>query len=234
MKLDERGKQCPMPVIEAKKALESCPAGEIVEVIVDNEIAVQNLRKMADHKGLKSTWEKVNDREFVVGIEAGGQADGGSAAAGGSGQADGGSAAAGQGASASSGEDWEKELLSCAVDQGKPAPAGPAVVVLSSDQMGHGDEALGKLLMKGFVYALAQLEEPPHTVLLYNGGARLSCEGSESLEDLKELKERGTEIFTCGTCLNHYGLGDKLQVGEVTNMYEITQRLMEAGKIVKP
>ena len=68
MKLDERGKQCPMPVIEAKRALETCKAGEIVEVIVDNEIAVQNLRKMADHKGLKSTWKKVNDREFVVGM----------------------------------------------------------------------------------------------------------------------------------------------------------------------
>ena len=71
-------------------------------------------------------------------------------------------------------------------------------------------------------------------MLLYNGGARLSCEGSASLEDLKELKERGTEILTCGTCLNHYGLTEKLAVGEVTNMYEITQRLMEAGKIVKP
>ena len=48
------------------------------------------------------------------------------------------------------------------------------------------------------------------------------------------MKERGTEILTCGTCLNHYGLTEKLAVGEVTNMYEITQRLMEAGKIVKP
>ena len=201
MKLDERGKQCPMPVIEAKRALETCKAGEIVEVIVDNEIAVQNLRKMADHKGLKSTWKKVNDREFVVGIEADGPNKVGEA----------------------SSEEPEKAAVS-----------GPTIAVLSSDQMGQGDEELGKLLMKGFVYALAQLEEPPKTVLLYNGGARLSCEGSASLEDLKELKERGTEILTCGTCLNHYGLTEKLAVGEVTNMYEITQRLMEAGKIVKP
>ena len=42
------------------------------------------------------------------------------------------------------------------------------------------------------------------------------------------------EILTCGTCLNHYGLTEQLRVGEVTNMYEITQRLMTAGKIVKP
>ena len=51
MRLDERGKQCPLPVIEAKKALESSAPGEKVEVVVDNEIAVQNLTKMADHKG---------------------------------------------------------------------------------------------------------------------------------------------------------------------------------------
>ena len=214
MRLDERGKQCPMPVIEAKKALEKCPAGEIVEVIVDNEIAVQNLRKMADHKGLKSTWEKVNDREYVVGIEAAGPA----------------------GEAGAPEEKEEKpEYLSCAIPpQPKEPPAGPVIAVLSSDQMGQGDEALGRLLMKGFVYALAQLEEPPKTVLLYNGGAKLSCEGSASLEDLKELKERGVEILTCGTCLNHYGLTEQLRVGEVTNMYEITQRLMTAGKIVKP
>ena len=214
MRLDERGKQCPMPVIEAKKALEKCPAGEIVEVIVDNEIAVQNLRKMADHKGLKSTWEKVNDREYVVGIEgAGPEGEAG----------------------APEEKEEEPEYLSCAIPpQPKESPAGPVIAVLSSDQMGQGDEALGRLLMKGFVYALAQLEEPPKTVLLYNGGAKLSCEGSASLEDLKELKERGVEILTCGTCLNHYGLTEQLRVGEVTNMYEITQRLMTAGKIVKP
>ena len=66
MKLDERGKQCPLPVIDTKKALDSSSDGEIVEVLVDNEIAVQNLRKMADHKGLVSSYEKIGDREFLV------------------------------------------------------------------------------------------------------------------------------------------------------------------------
>ena len=61
-------------------------------------------------------------------------------------------------------------------------------------------------------------------MLFYNGGAKLTCEGSESLEDLKELKSRGVKIFTCGTCLNYYELSDKLAVGEVTNMYDIAER----------
>ena len=66
MRLDERGKQCPLPVIEAKKALESSAPGEKVEVVVDNEIAVQNLTKMADHKGLKAKSEKKSDQEYTV------------------------------------------------------------------------------------------------------------------------------------------------------------------------
>ena len=68
MRLDERGKQCPLPVIEAKKALEASAPGEKVEVVVDNEIAVQNLSKMA---GLAVCSEKTGEREFLVTITAG-------------------------------------------------------------------------------------------------------------------------------------------------------------------
>ena len=68
IRLDERGKQCPLPVIEAKRALEAAAPGEAVEVVVDNEIAVQNLTKMADHKGFAVCSEKTGEREFLVTI----------------------------------------------------------------------------------------------------------------------------------------------------------------------
>lgn len=71
MKLDERGKQCPKPVIDTKKALESCNPGETVEVLVDNEIAVQNLSKMAASKGLSAVSKKISDNEFSVKIPVG-------------------------------------------------------------------------------------------------------------------------------------------------------------------
>ena len=71
-------------------------------------------------------------------------------------------------------------------------------------------------------------------MLFYNGGAKLTCEGSEALEDLKELKSRGVKIFTCGTCLNYYELSDKLAVGEVTNMYDIAEKMAGASLIVSP
>ena len=71
IRLDERGKQCPLPVIEAKRALEAAAPGEAVEVVVDNEIAVQNLKKLADHKGLSFASEKKSSREYVAVITAG-------------------------------------------------------------------------------------------------------------------------------------------------------------------
>ena len=103
------------------------------------------------------------------------------------------------------------------------------IVVLSSDKMGEGDEELGKVLIKGFIYAITELDRYPKAVLLYNSGVKLSCEGSDSIEDLKILEENGVEILSCGTCLNFYNLQDNLQVGKVTNMYSIVEELSEAN-----
>lgn len=217
MRLDERGKQCPLPVIDTKKALERCHAGEVVEVVVDNEIAVQNLRKMADHKGLKSSYEKAGDREFQVRITAG---------AAGPEKTDG----AESGTGSDAGDTRDARDTVCQPDCRRKG----MVVVLSSNLMGQGDGTLGKLLMKGFVYALTEQDSLPETVLLYNSGAYLSCEGSDNVEDLKNLEAQGVEILTCGTCLNHYGLADKLKVGSVTNMYEIVERMTGARLLVRP
>ena len=108
------------------------------------------------------------------------------------------------------------------------------VVVVSADHMGEGDEALGKVLLKGFLFALTQQETLPKTILFYNSGAFVTCDGSASLEDLKKLEEQGVEILTCGTCLNHYGLTEKLQVGSVTNMYVIVEKQMLSTRIIRP
>lgn len=123
-----------------------------------------------------------------------------------------------------------KEEVQCIPDSRRRG----SVVVISSDRMGEGNDELGHVLMKGFIYALTQLDELPETILLYNGGAKLSTEGSGSLEDLKLLEAEGTEVLTCGTCLNYYGLSEKLQVGAVTNMYDIAEKMTGASVIIKP
>ena len=206
--LDERGKACPLPVVETKKALEAAASGETARVLVDNEIAVQNLRKLADHKGWSFCWEKRGGGDFQAWITR----------------------EAGESLSEEKQRETEEpECPDCRTEGIRPG----LTAVISSEAMGQGDDRLGKILMKSFLFALTQQDILPETVLLYNGGAFLSCEGSESLEDLKKLEELGVEILTCGTCLDYYGIKDKLAVGTVSNMYTIVEKLNNADKIIK-
>lgn len=198
------GDACPIPVVKTKNAIKGLIGGGTVCVLVDNEIAVQNLTKMANQKGYGVKSEKLEENKFQVILTVG-------------------EAAAEETAEAVQ----EQEL--CIPDARKNK-----VVVISSDKMGNGDDVLGALLMKGFIFALTQLDELPKTILLYNGGAKLTCEGSAALEDFISLEAQGVEILTCGTCLNHYGIQEKLKVGSVTNMYVIAEKMMQAGSIIRP
>ncbi|MFV0362282.1 MAG: sulfurtransferase-like selenium metabolism protein YedF [Suipraeoptans sp.] len=108
------------------------------------------------------------------------------------------------------------------------------IVVINSNIMGRGNDELGGVLIKGFIYAVSQLDVLPSQMIFYNGGATLTCEGSDSLEDLQYMESKGVEIKTCGTCLDYYKLKEKLQVGQITNMYSIVEAMDNAGKIIMP
>ena len=114
------------------------------------------------------------------------------------------------------------------------AGMGPRVVAVPSQVMGHGDDELGDVLIKAFTFALTQQDDLPDTVLFYNGGVKLTCEGSPVLDDLRKLADAGVEILSCGTCLKHYGIEEQLAVGEVTNMYVIVEKQLQAGIVVRP
>ena len=88
--------------------------------------------------------------------------------------------------------------------------------------------------MKSFIFAVTQMDALPDKMVFYNGGAKLTIEGSECLDDLKTLEEQGVEIMTCGTCLDYYGIKDKLAVGSVTNMYSIVETLQGAMSVIRP
>lgn len=211
--IDARGKQCPLPVIETKKALKEMTEG-MVEVLVDNEIAVQNLTKMAKQMKLNCSSEKVAVDHYIVHIEV--------------------LRSIGEMIQSQSSDHPVQTTASTIEQSHLETIEENTIVVLSTNCMGEGDEALGKVLMKGFIYALTELDKLPKKILLYNAGAKLSIEGSDSLEDLKLLESKGVEILTCGTCLNFYGISDQLAVGSVTNMYAIAESMMEAIKIIKP
>ena len=198
------GDACPIPVVKTLKALKALTGPDVIETLVDNETAVQNLIRMADKKGCKVSAEKLSDQEFKVTIEVG---------------------------EAALAAPVDTENVVCELPRsGKKN----TVVVISSKAMGHGGDELGTALMKGFIYALSQQETLPDTILFYNGGANIPVEGSVSLEDLKAMEAQGVEILTCGTCLNFYGLTEKLAVGQVTNMYTIVEKMTGADLIVKP
>lgn len=206
IKVDAMGDQCPIPVIKTKKALKEITETTLVEAHVDNEIAVQNLSKMAKQKNLEYKCEKLEEQHYIIKINA-----------------------EAEGVSIQQKAPAENDKEICYPDR-----KSNTVVVLSSNQMGNGSEELGQILMKGFIFALTELDELPSTVLLYNSGVKLSTEGSNSIEDLKTLQAQGVEILSCGTCLNYYDLTEKLQVGDVTNMYFILEKMAQADKIIRP
>ncbi len=207
IKVNAIGDACPIPVVKTKDAIKKMNGTGTVEVFVDNQIAVQNLTKMANQKGFVVQSEKVADKEYKVTMFIGEKNDG------------------------------ENECVSVDEDSVSCIPNvvnREGIVVIDKDCMGHGNDELGKVLIKGFIYALNQQEKLPCKILFYNGGATLTTTGSPLLEDLKSLEAQGVQILTCGTCLKYYNLEDELQVGTVTNMYEIVEIMMDKNIIVKP
>ena len=200
--IDCKGMACPLPVVNAKKAAEAMSLGDVLTVLVDNEIAVQNLSRFAEHKGFGVSAQKKGEKEYAVIMNIYGAATQAS----------------------------QEEEVACVMDSRRKG----MLVVLSGNVMGTGDAKLGTSLMKAFVFALTKQDQLPDTILCYNSGAYLTCEGADTLEDLKLLESEGVTILTCGTCLDFYGLKEKLAVGGVTNMYDIVERMESAAQIIKP
>ena len=188
--IDARGLACPQPVILTKKALED--HGEIV-VIVDNETAQENVKRMAQSQGCEvSIKEKEGD--IHVSITRG---------------------------------------YSCDIPEDEAASGGPIVVVIASDTMGRGDDELGTLLMKSFIHTTLETSPQPDTLVFFNTGVKLTIYGSEILEDLKTLSNRGVKILVCGTCLGYFEIKDQLAAGTVSNMYDIAEAMLGAGRLVR-
>ena len=107
-------------------------------------------------------------------------------------------------------------------------------VVIASTEMGHGEPEIGEKLMGAFISKLLDQETLPETILIYNEGVKLSVEGADTLEDLKELDKRGVRILTCGLCLDFYGIKDRLGVGEEMNMGQFVEITRTSDRVVRP
>lgn len=190
IEIDARGQLCPKPVIMTKKELDKIKEG-IVTTIVDNEVAKENVSKLATSMGLSFTIDKTKEGYYYIHINKG---------------------------------EVKEEINVCTPDTFKDL-----TIAISSDKMGKGEDELGRILMKSFIYTVKETTPYPSSIVLYNSGVFLSCEGSPVLDDLKALEEEGVEILSCGTCLDYYYLKDKLAVGGITNMYNIYEKMRNAN-----
>lgn len=204
IEVNAMGDACPLPVVKTLKALKQLDGEGAVVTSVDNETAVKNISKMAQEKGCTASVEKVADAEWHVTVATAG--------------------------TVAVDVPEQDGAAFCDASAGK----GNLVVSVYTDCMGRGDDELGHKLMKAFIFAVTQQEELPATMLFYNGGAKLTVEGSPVLDDLKGLAEQGVEILTCGTCLDHFGIKGQLAVGDVTNMYVIVEKMEQAVRVVRP
>ncbi len=200
--IDARGISCPQPVILTKRALESHTE---VTVIVDNDTAVENIKRLAANTNRTIDVAKQEDGTWRLTITT-------------------------PGGSANS----AMPAVRPAAQQTATAAAGPTVFVIASDVMGRGDEDLGRILMKAFIHTIPDLEAPPEIMVFYNTGVKLTAVDSDVIDDLKSLEAKGVVMLVCGTCVNYFELKGRTAAGSISNMYDIAGTLSCAGRIVTP
>ena len=229
-KINAMGLPCPMPVVQAKKALEQ-PEVDSVTIKVDNFIAVQNLEKMAHGLRYEFAHKAISGTEFdaVLSKRVGNDTD--------------------ILQPQNSGHVGRMDLSNDDFNTGDNISG--FVIAIGSDGMGSdgmgsdgmgsgsGDKSsqdknsqeLGKTLMKSFIYSLTELNIKPNTLLFFNSGALLTAGDSGTLGDLRTLENTGTRILTCGACVNYYKLPNPA-VGDITNMIEIATIMSEAERLI--
>lgn len=191
--IDARGLACPKPVLETKKALSNL-TGEGLITIVDNEIAVENVKKLLSKLG--------NNYEIEEGEEL-----------------------------------YKIKIFNEKGNIVKEVTSNFALkdqsILFTSDEMGLGNDELGKVLMTGYIYTLTEMEELPKYIMFVNSAVKLTTKGSKCIDDIKKLEEKGVEILSCGTCLDFLKIDLKdLQVGSVTNMYTIVDNTINVKNTI--
>ncbi|AGX42823.1 sulfurtransferase-like selenium metabolism protein YedF [Clostridium saccharobutylicum] len=199
--IDAKGKNCPIPVIMAKKEIDNGNENFIIEV--DNKIAVQNLQRLANSQGLSSSVKEENEVFKVIFLNDNNQTD----------------------------ECIECNEILSEIEDNKNQISTWSVFI-GKEIIGDGNEELGKSLMKMYFYTISEGNDLPKSILFMNDGVKVITLNEQAIEHLKDLEEKGVEILVCGTCLNFYGLQEKLTVGKISNMYDITNSMKESSKVI--
>lgn len=276
--LDMRGKACPEPVIEAKKAMDA-DGTTYVKVLVDNDVSRDNVVKLGEYRGYENhvleqegdyivvlipptvvteelatasaldiqtsndlddlDLEDIFENEFAASL---GKVITNTTIAGGDAPfyMTNGTGSLERSIAAYEKMKAEKAAMGAPITQEMespemkmPTPVMPAqgvgdkVLLLTKDYLGEGSEELGRNLMKSFLYVLTEADVKPKAIYCINSAVNMLVEGSEHIENFKALESAGVTIGGCGICLDFYEVKDKVQVGTVTNLYAITESMMQ-------
>jgi selenium metabolism protein YedF len=137
------------------------------------------------------------------------------------------------------GRDWKVKIVkgyACAPNaelraQPSESRAKRLLLVVGTDVLGK-DEDLGRTLMKGFFETMKVYRQLPHTLFFLNAGVNLTTRNSETVPLLKDIEALGVEIYSCGTCLKHYGSETELRVGHRGSTNLIVEALQDFDKVV--
>lgn len=197
--IDVKGRKCPMPLIETKKALKDLGTDETLRVILDSETSVQNVTRYLKDNGILSEIQKKGN-EYEITINSSGK---------------------------------EMELTETDSYCETPQITDKSyVVVFGKDRIGEGDNELGLVLAGSMLNTIKEYDVLPGKIIFLNAGINLVLKGAPALVHLNVLEKMGVEILTCGTCLNYFEKTDQLGIGKITNMYEILDSMVKAGKVV--
>ena len=200
--VDARGLVCPKPVILTKQAIDS--GEKEIEVLVDNDVSFQNVKRFLKSRGYSVIEDiKQDDGTYVI-----------------------------RGKYEGPSEDRTERrqttsLTSTTSAQNDKKSIG---ILILSDTLGKPNDGLGEVLMKSFLGVLLEEDEPPVVLALMNEGVLLALPENSACDTLKDLEKKGTTILVCGTCTNHFGVTEKVTVGTISNMFQITEAIMEVDK----
>ncbi|MDR5586194.1 MULTISPECIES: sulfurtransferase-like selenium metabolism protein YedF [Clostridium] len=200
--VDAKGKNCPIPVIMAKKEIDNGNVNFVVEV--DNNIANENLKKLGNSMSFEIKSQEVNGIFKVHFFK--GEAD--------------------------NNESEICEECNEIIEEIKRDKLSKWSIFIGKEIIGSGSEELGKSLMKMYFYTMTESDDLPKSILFMNEGVKIPALNEQVVEHLKDLEKKGVEILVCGTCLNFYGLEEELKVGKVSNMYEISNYMKASSKVI--
>lgn len=200
--IDARGLACPQPTVLTKALVER--GEKAFEIIVDNDVAKENIERVAAREGYKIKETREGTDIWVQMIKQ------------------------------DQHDDIVKETPQEQTEAPKTCSfevAAPTVIVINAGFIGSDDE-LGSILMKGFLYSLTEVSPQPQAIILMHSAVKLAVSGSDHLENLEILGKQGIDILVCAMCLDYYGLKGQAALGTTSNMYDIVMHMINAGHII--